>query len=122
MLYHLHSFHKTNKNEDVLIMAKTINITDRLSSVQPTIKIGEKEYPVNDSMEAVMKFEELTGSGNKGVIKAMEFALGAKAVKEIGVEKMSVSNFKVVTTALLAAMQGVSYEEAEERFQQKGDA
>lgn len=98
-------------------MAKTINITDKLSSEKPVIVIGEKSYTVNDSMETVFKFEELAKSGNEGMQKAMKAALGEEACEEIGIGNLSVGNFKVLTTALLAAMQGSTYEEAEARFQ-----
>lgn len=101
-------------------MSKVINITDRLSDDKPTIKLGDKEYEVNDSMETVFKFEELASQGNKGMLQAMQMALGDKAYKELKLEKMSVSNFKVMVTALMAAMQGSTYEEAEARFREQG--
>ncbi len=101
-------------------MSKVINITDRISTVKPTIKIGDKEYEVNDSMETVFKFEELSSKGNKGLLEGMELALGKQAVSELKLSKMSVANFKVMATALLAAMQGTTYEEADARFRQQG--
>jgi len=98
-------------------MSKIVNITDKLSSSKPTIQLGDKTYEINDSMETVFKFEEMASSGNKGMVEAVKMALGEKAYRELGVAKMSVGNFKVIVVALLAAMQGVSYEEAEARFQ-----
>lgn len=100
-------------------MAKVIDITERLSNTKPVIKINGKEYVVNDSIEAMFKFESLGSKGSKGMIDAVELAIGKEAAKEIGVEKLSVSNFKVLTTAIMAAMQGLSYEEAEARFQKQ---
>lgn len=97
-------------------MAKIINITDKLSNEKSTIVIGENSYEINDSMETVFKFEELSTTGNSGMISAMEMALGKEACDEIGVSKLSVENFKILTTAVLAAMQGVTYEEAAARF------
>lgn len=99
-------------------MSKIINITDKFNDEKPKIVIGEKSYEINDSMETVFKFEELASVGNSGVMTAMEMALGKKACDEIGIRKMSVANFKILTTALLASMQGISYEEAAARFQQ----
>lgn len=101
-------------------MSKVINITDKLSSEKPSITIGDKSYEINDSMETVFKFEELASTGNKGALDAIKMALGEKAYKELKVEKMSVANFKVLMIALLAAMQGLTYEEAEARFQRQG--
>lgn len=98
-------------------MAKVINISDRLSNERPKIVLNGKEYEINDSMEVVFKFEELTSSGDvKSFLKAMEIVLGKEAVKELQVEKMSIDNFKIWVIAILAAVQGISYEEAEARF------
>lgn len=97
-------------------MSRVINITDKLSNDKPSITIGEKSYEINDTLEVVFKFEEVASTGNKGAIDALKMALGEKACKEIGVEKLSINNFKVLMTALMAAMQGVSYEDAEARF------
>lgn len=98
-------------------MSKVINITDKLSDERPSLKVGEKEYPLNDSMETVFKFEELATTGNKGAMEAIKMALGEKAYKELKIEKLSVANFRVIMTAIMAAMQGMTYEETEARFQ-----
>lgn len=98
----------------------TINITDKFSKEQPSVQIGEKSYPVDNSVEAVLKFEELSeGGGTKALLGALETALGEDAYKEIGVIKLSVANLKVLTVALMAAMQDLPYEEAAARFQGK---
>lgn len=95
-----------------------INITDKLNSDKPKIRIGEKEYEVDDSLGTVFRFEELAGSGSaKGIKEAVEVALGVNAAEEIGVEKMSISNFRVLATAVMAAVQRISYDEAAARFQ-----
>jgi|GEM_PF-4660072 len=100
-------------------MPKNINITDLLSNEQPTIQIGEKQYPVNNSIEAVMKFEELATDGNsKNLLNAIKSALGDKAYDEIGVGTLPLPNIRVLTTAILAATQGIAYEDAAARFQQ----
>jgi hypothetical protein len=101
-------------------MAKIINITNKLSNEKALVVIGDEKYFVNDSMEAVLKFEELaTDSSLPNLNKAIELALGKQAVKELEINKMSILNFKVITTAILAAMQDITYEEAEARFQGK---
>ena len=101
-------------------MAKIINITDKLSSEKPKIQIGEKEYEVNDSMENVIKFEELAVAGTMdSMIGALELSLGKAASDELNVKKSSFGNFKVIVTAILALTQGIEYEEAEARFQKQ---
>lgn len=100
-------------------MAKIINITDKLSSEKPKIIIGENEFEVNNSMMTVMKFEELLNdSTTEAFKKAITLSLGEDAVDKLNFEELSVENFKIVTVAILAAMQGIDYEEAEKRFQQ----
>lgn len=101
-------------------MAKIMNITDKLSTEKSSIQVGDKLYELNDTMETVFKFEELASTGNRGALEAIKMAIGEKAFKELKVEKMPVQNFKVLITALLASMQGLSYEEAEARFQSQG--
>ena len=99
-------------------MAKVINITDKLSSEKPKIVLGEKTYEVNDSMETVLKFQELAqNSTTDNMEAAIKLSLGDKAAKELNIKKMSIQNFRVLTIAILAAMQNIEYEEAEARFQ-----
>lgn len=100
-------------------MSKIINITDKFSKDLPSIQIGEKQYPVNNGISAMLAFEEAATGGIAGVLKALEGAFGKKAYKEIGIEEMSMANIMVVSSAVLAAMTDISYEEAAARFQGK---
>ena len=99
-------------------LAKVINITEKLSKEAPQIQVGEKKYSVNDSMETVLKFQELASDSTlDSMNNAIKISLGEEAAKELEVTSMSISNFKVLSIAILAAMQGITYEEAEARFQ-----
>lgn len=99
-------------------MSKVINVTDKLTSEKPVIRIGAKDYPVNDGIATVLKFEELATTGTTAaMVEAISTALGTKAAKELNIENMSISNFKVLSTAITAAFQGIEYEEAAARFQ-----
>lgn len=100
-------------------MAKIINISDKLSSEKPCIQVGEKTYTVNDSLETVMKFEEVFDSSGdtQGMLECLKVALGATAYKEAKFEKMSFSNIQVWFKAVMACMQDLDYEEVERRFQ-----
>lgn len=96
----------------------TINITDKFSKDKPSIQIGEKKYAVNNSVEAVMKFEEMAGAGStKALLSAIEEILGKEAFVEVRVMKLSVPDIKVLMTGIMAAMQDLTYEEAAARFQ-----
>ncbi|PYG90137.1 hypothetical protein LY28_00017 [Ruminiclostridium sufflavum DSM 19573] len=100
-------------------MSKVINITDKLISEKPVIQIGDRNYPVNDGMSTVLKFEELAVSGtSENMVEAILIALGEQAAKELDVANMPIANFKVLSIAIMAAVQGVEYEEAAARFQE----
>jgi len=97
-------------------MTKIINITEKISLEKPVIQIGEDMYEVNDTMGVVLKFQELVSDENNVKI-ALELALGEEAAKKLDFESMRVSNYKVLITAIMAAMQGLTYEEAASRFE-----
>ena len=104
-------------------MAKIINISDKLSLGKPTIKVHEKEYPVNDSLETVLKFEEQYGEGDiQGMLECMKVALGEGAYDEIDFAHMSFKNIQVWFFAVMAAMQDMDYEEVESRFHESNTA
>ncbi|MOA53650.1 hypothetical protein D3C78_1771410 [compost metagenome] len=56
------------------------------------------------------------------MLDALKGALGEDAFNEIGVMKMSMENIKVLSTGILAAQSGISYEEAAARFQRAENA
>lgn len=98
-------------------MAKIINISDKLSFDRPTIQVGEKTYAVNDSLETVMKFEEVYGDGDtQSMVECLRVALGQEAFDELEFVKMSFRNLKVWFLAINAAMQDMTYDEVESRF------
>ena len=98
-------------------MAKIITISDKLSFEKPCIQVGDKTYTVNDSLETVMKFEEVYGDGDTtGMLECLKVALGQEAYDELNFEKMSFKNIQVWFLAINAAMQDMTYEETENRF------
>ena len=104
-------------------MAKIINISDKLSFDKPSIQIGEKTYEVNDSLETVMKFEEVYGDGDtQGMLECLKVALGETAANELQFDKMSFKNIQVWFLAINAAMQDMTYEETEARFRKFSEA
>jgi uncharacterized protein (DUF697 family) len=98
-------------------MAKIINISDKLSFGKPCIQVGDKTYTVNDSLETVMKFEEVFGDGDTAsMVECLKVALGEETCEELNFEKMSFKNIQVWFLAINAAMQDMTYEETESRF------
>lgn len=100
-------------------MSKVINITDKFSTELPSIQIGEKLYSVNNGVSAMMAFEDAATGGVAGILKALEGAFGKKAYKEMGIEDMSMGNIMILSSAVLAAMMNITYEEANARFQRE---
>lgn len=99
-------------------MARVINITDKFDTKKPEIQLGEKTYPVDNSMGMVLKFEELAMESSKDSLnKAIELSLGKKAAEELDLINITMPNFKVLTAAIFACMLDVDYEEAAARFQ-----
>lgn len=100
-------------------MAKIINISDKLSFEKPCIRIGDKTYSVNDTLETVMKFEEVYGDGDiHSMLECMRVAIGEDAYNEVDFEHMSFKNIQVWFLAVSAAMQDLTYEDVEARFHQ----
>lgn len=101
-------------------MEKIIDITNKLDNASIYITIDkDKKYKVNNSFKALLKasalFENNKGDDAEAMAEAIEIILGKSAREEI--ENMSISNVKTIFTAMMAAVQGMSYEEMESRFQ-----
>ena len=99
-------------------MAKIINISDKLSSGRPVIQVCDDKYSVNDSLETVLKFEEMYGEDGdiQGMLECVKLALGEEAYNHINFPQMSFKNIQTWFIAIMAAMQDMDYEEVESRF------
>jgi len=95
-------------------MAKTIDISSKLDNSKPSIKIGEKTYEVNNSLETMMRLEELvSGISDIGTIeKMLTIALGKEAVKEINIKTFSFRSFQYLLAGIFAAIQDTEDVEA----------
>ena len=109
-------------------MAHIIDITSKLEAAKPIIKIGEKEYEVNDDKNVVLKMQQGLLSEDEDtfnqMIAALEALFGKEKLKEIeqdnpGITKR-VSLIQVLFKSILAAVEGVSYEVVEARFRTEG--
>lgn len=101
-------------------MAKVINIANKLDNEPTFIALGEgKQYKVNDNYKTLMKatalFEGEDVNDADAMMKSIELILGKDARAEV--EDMPTANVRVIFTAVMAAVQNVSYEEMERRFQ-----
>ena len=102
-------------------MGKIINISNKLDKTRPKLIIDEKEFEVNDSIETLLKFEEIMadiGDITK-LEKAVDIALGKGASKEINLKGMSYSNMQILVAGIIAAIQGIEdVDKVIARFQQ----
>lgn len=101
-------------------MAKIYDLTAKLSNDKPVIKIGDKEFKVNDNHKAVLLVQ--TELDKKSDAEAFDFVfeklLGKDAKKEIDNMELSFANIKILFLAVMAAASGEELETIEERFQQ----
>lgn len=102
-------------------MANVINISNKLNNEPVFIALGEgKQYKVNNNYKTLMKATALFEGENvneaDAMMKSIELILGKTARAEV--EEMTIDNVRVVFTAVMAAVQGIPYEEIEARFQE----
>lgn len=96
-------------------MAKVYNITDKMEDGKPKIIWGEKEYEVNNSFLIILKVGELDLATEEGIKELLNLALGEN--HDIDILNMQSDNLKVLMTAIIAAVQGIDFDEAASRFQ-----
>ena len=99
-------------------MATVIDITSKIKNEKKSIRLGEKEYPVNDSKNAVTEvmaiMNSTDGMDTEAIDRALTVMLGKEAVAEFS--DMSFEDYLVPFIAVMALAMGVSYEEAESSF------
>ena len=103
-------------------MANVINISNKLNNEPTYIALGDgKQYKVDNNYKTLMKasalFEGENVNETDSMMKAIELIIGKNARAEV--ENMPIHNVKVIFTAVMAAVQNVSYEEMESRFQEQ---
>ena len=101
-------------------MAKVYDLTAKIGNEKPIIKIGDKEFKVNDGHKTVILVQaELE---KKPEHEAFDFVfeklLGKEAKEEIDDMDLSFSEAKTLFLAVMAAASGEELETVEARFQQ----
>lgn len=101
-------------------MAKTIDITSRLTNERPVLKLGEgKEYPIDNRKNTVFQIQAKMDEGGDGtayIDEVLELALGKEAVKEINESDISFADYQIIFVAALAGATGEDFEVVEARF------
>lgn len=99
-------------------MAKTIDITSKLTNDRPVLKLGEgKEYPIDNRKNTVLTIQTKMDEGDSPDLdEVLELALGKEAVKEINESDISFADYQIIFIATLAGALGEDYEVIEARF------
>lgn len=103
-------------------MAKYYDITSKIDTEKPVIKIGEKEFIVEDDFKVVMSAQSaVSKEEDEGKVFDTIFIklLGKNQTKELEDMHLSAKNVKTVFLAVMAAATGEELETIESRFQQQ---
>ncbi|OUS70301.1 hypothetical protein B1748_29135 [Paenibacillus sp. MY03] len=102
-------------------MAKTIDISGKLTNERPVLKLGEgKEYPIDNRKNTVLALQEImqepAGSDLEKAEKVLALVLGQDAADEVNKSDLSFEDYQTVFVAALAGATGEDYEVVEKRF------
>lgn len=102
-------------------MSKIIDISAKLTNERPKIKISEdKIYEIDDRKNTILKMYQMFRDGDVNDIEMMDevikMLLGEKAAKEIDEMNLSIKNYQTIVIAIMAAIQEITFEEAEKLF------
>lgn len=107
----------------MLKMSKIIDISAKLTNERPKIKISEdKIYEIDDRKNTILKMYQMFRDGDVNDIEMMDevikMLLGEKAAKEIDEMNLSIKNYQTIVIAIMAAIQEITFEDAEKLFRQ----
>ena len=99
-------------------MATVIDITNKIKNEEKFIKFGEKTYKVDDRKNTVIKAQAILAGANSNDMETIGAALaeliGAEAVKDF--DGLPLEDYLIPFYAVMACVNGKSYEETEEMF------
>lgn len=102
-------------------MAKTIDISGKLTNERPLLKLGEgKEYPIDNRKNTVLQAQTIMESSEANELdkagQVLELLLGKEAADEINASDLTFADYQMVFVATLAGALGEDYETVEARF------
>ena len=99
-------------------MATVIDISNKIKNEEKFVVYQGKHYKVNDSKNTVLQVQALLTSAKEVTIEtvdqAMTYLIGADAVRDF--EGFCYEDYLVPFFAVMACVQGKSYEETEKAF------
>lgn len=101
--------------------ARIIDLTEKFTTEKPVLKIGEKEYQVDNSTENVLALGTIDTSRNDAdyILEYLKKALGEKAVQEIDILKYPFGVLMELFYAVTSAITEEDIETIKARFQTK---
>lgn len=99
--------------------ARIIDLTEKFTTEKPVLKIGEKEYQVDNSTENVLSLGTIDTSKNEAdyVLEYLKKTLGEKAVQEINILKYPFTVLMELFYAVTSAITEEDIETIRTRFQ-----
>lgn len=104
-------------------MATVIDITNKIKNEEKFIVYNGKNYKVDDRKNTVLEAQAILAAATDGndlsaIDGAMTKLIGKEAVKDF--EGLSLQDYLVPFYAVMACVNGKSYEETEEMFRNAG--
>lgn len=104
-------------------MAKVIDISSKLTSERPKLKLAEgKEFEIDNRKNTVLIVEEKLRSTNleeiRQVDEVLELLLGKDAVKEINKMDLTFADYQTIFIAVMAGASNEDFEVVEARFRE----
>ncbi len=104
-------------------MSKVIDISAKLTNERPKLKLAEdKVYEIDDRKNTILKMYQKMQDANIDSIEFLDetikMLLGEKAAKEIDEMNLSIKDYQTIVIAIMAAIQEITFEDAEKLFRQ----
>ncbi len=100
------------------VMGRMYSIDEKILLDKPEIRIGDKIFAVDNRLKTFEKInDELKASSGDELYIVLKNALGEKAFLEIEAMDLSFAVMYKIMVLIMAAMQDITEEEAERRFQ-----
>lgn len=108
-------------------MAKTIDISSKLTNARPTLKLSEdKVYEIDNSKNTVLvmnqKMEESNLNDPDAIDTILELLLGKQAVKDINKLNPPMPDLITIFIGVMAGALGEDFDIVERRFRQATEA
>lgn len=99
--------------------AKIIDLTEKFTTEKPILKIGNKEYEINNATENVLSLSNIDTSKTETdyVLEYLNRTLGEKAVQDINILKYPFSVLMELFYAVTSAITEEDIETVKTRFQ-----